>query len=70
MTKEATYWINTNGERHIATGADLEQILADIAATEAKNKADELAASQKAAAKTALLTKLGITAEEAALLLS
>jgi len=70
MTKETEYWINTNGERHIATGADLEQILSDIAATEAKNKADEMEASKKAAAKTALLTKLGITDEEAALLLS
>ena len=70
MTKEATYWINTNGERHIATGADLEQILTDIAAAEKKQKADEIEANQKAAAKSALLTKLGITAEEAALLLS
>ena len=38
MTKEQTYWTNTNGERHIATGTDLEDILASIAESEAKTK--------------------------------
>ena len=70
MTKEPTYWINTNGERHIAEGADLEQILLDIAESEAKIKADELIKAEKEAAKAALLDRLGITAEEAALLLA
>jgi len=69
MTKEPTYWINTNGERHIATGADLEEILALIAENEAKAKAEELQQKEKAAHKSALLERLGITAEEAALLL-
>ena len=70
MTKETTYWINIDGERQIATGADLEEILASIAESEAKKQADQLAQSQKESAKAALLERLGITAEEAALLLS
>ena len=69
MTKETIYWMNTNGERHIATGADLEEILASIAESEAKMKADELAKTEKEAAKAALLERLGITADEAALLI-
>lgn len=69
MTKETTYWINIDGERQIATGAALEQILLDIAEAEAKAKAEEAANAEKAAAKAALLERLGITAEEAALLL-
>ena len=39
-------------------------------AAEAERKAQEVIAAAKATAKTALLDKLGITAEEAALLLS
>jgi regulator of protease activity HflC (stomatin/prohibitin superfamily) len=39
-------------------------------AAEAERKAQEVIAAAKAQAKTALLDKLGITAEEAALLLS
>jgi len=70
MTKEQTYWINTNGERQIATGADLEEILASIAESEARIKAEEIANAEKAAAKAALLNRLGLTSEEAALLLS
>jgi hypothetical protein len=70
MTKDTTYWINTNGERHIATGADLDQILLDIAESKAKIQAEQLAQSQKELAKAALLERLGITAEEANLLLS
>ena len=70
MTKETTYWININGERQIATGAALEQILLDIAEAEAKVKADAIAKAEKEAAKAALLDRLGITAEEAALLLA
>jgi len=70
MTTEQTYWINIDGERQIATGADLEQILSDIAAGEAKAKAEELQQKEKAASKAAILSKLGITAEEAAILLA
>jgi hypothetical protein len=70
MTTDKTYWTNTNGERHIATGADLEDILASIAESEAKIEADKIASAEKAAAKAALLERLGITADEAALLLA
>jgi hypothetical protein len=50
------------------TAAEVKQREADAAAY-AKVKADEEdAAAEKASAKAALLTKLGITADEAALL--
>jgi hypothetical protein len=48
------------------TEAEIAQVQLDIA----DNKARELEAAAKAQAKTDLLAKLGITAEEAALLLS
>jgi predicted Zn-dependent peptidase len=69
MTTEQTYWVNTNGERHIATGDDLKEILDAIAESEARTKAEEIERAKKAAAKAALLERLGITADEAALLL-
>jgi hypothetical protein len=69
MTTEQTYWVNTNGERHIATGNDLKEILDAIAESEARTKAKEIALAEKAAAKAALLDRLGITEEEAKLLL-
>ena len=70
MTTEQTYWVNTNGERHIATGDDLKEILDAIAESEARAKAEEIKQAEKAAAKAALLDRLGITADEATLLLS
>jgi hypothetical protein len=70
MTTEPIYWTNTNGERHVATGAELEEILALIAESEAKIKAEEIANAEKAAAKAALLERLGITEDEAKLLLA
>jgi hypothetical protein len=70
MTKEQTYWVNTNGERHVATGDELKEILDAIAESEARAKAEEIKQAEKAAAKAALLDRLGITADEAALLLS
>jgi hypothetical protein len=70
MTTEQTYWVNTNGERHIATGDDLKEILDAIAESEARAKAEEIEQAEKAAAKAALLERLGITADEATLLLS
>lgn len=48
------------------TEAEMAQLQVDIA----DNKARQLEAIAKAEAKTQLLAKLGITAEEAALLLS
>ena len=64
MTKEQTYWINTDGERHIATGTDLEEILASIAQTEERKKAEEIEQNEKAAAKSAILQRLGISEDE------
>ncbi len=69
MTTEKTYWTNTNGERHIATGDDLKEILDAIAESEARIKAQEIEQAEKAAAKAALLERLGITEDEAKLLL-
>ena len=69
MTTEQTYWVNTNGERHIATGDDLKEILDAIAESEARIKAQEIEQAEKAAAKAALLERLGITEDEAKLLL-
>jgi hypothetical protein len=69
MTTEQTYWTNTNGERHIATGDELKEILDAIAESEAKIKAEEIERAEKAAAKAAILERLGITEDEAKLLL-
>ena len=52
------------------TAEEIAQREADAAKAEADKVAKEAADAAKAIAKTALLTKLGITAEEAALLLS
>ena len=52
------------------TAEEIAQREADAEAYEADKVAKEAADAAKAIAKTALLTKLGITAEEAALLLS
>jgi FMN-dependent NADH-azoreductase len=48
---------------------ELAQLDADIAASEAIEAAKEAEAAAKAEAKAALLERLGITAEEASLLL-
>jgi hypothetical protein len=69
MTTEQTYWVNTNGERHIATGDDLKEILDAIAESEARTKAEEIERAEKAAARAALFERLGITEDEAKLLL-
>jgi sorbitol-specific phosphotransferase system component IIBC len=59
-----------DGERVKLEGDELAEYLANEAAA-AKKESDEAKAQKAAAeAKAALLTKLGITAEEAALLLS
>jgi hypothetical protein len=51
-------------------GAELEAYLANEEAVAAKIAADQAAEEVKAADKAALLAKLGITADEAKLLLS
>jgi hypothetical protein len=52
------------------TAEEIAQRDVDAKAYEAEKKAQEVIAAAKAKAKEALLVKLGITAEEAALLLS
>lgn len=52
------------------TAEEVKQREADTAAYAANKAAEEQTAADKATAKAALLTKLGITADEAALLLS
>jgi len=52
------------------TAEEVAQREADAAAYAADKAAEEQAAADKATAKAALLTKLGITADEAALLLA
>ena len=52
------------------TAEEIKDMEAAQKAAEAERKAQEVIAAAKATAKTALLDKLGITAEEAALLLS
>jgi len=58
-----------DGIRQEATGEILETILGLQAAVEAKKLADQAQAAKAAADKAALLIKLGITADEAKLLL-
>jgi hypothetical protein len=53
-----------------AKGEVLENLLAEIADNKAKETAAQTQAEAKATAKALLLERLGITAEEAALLLS
>jgi hypothetical protein len=52
------------------TAEEIKDMEAAQKAAEAERKAQEVIAAAKATAKTALLDKLGITAEEATLLLS
>lgn len=62
-------FITEDGERKEATGKALEEILAFQAADAAERKAAEAKAKADAAAKQAILDRLGLTADEAALLL-
>jgi hypothetical protein len=61
----------TTGETSIIelTDAEIAQMEADAAAAETQRKADEKAAADKAAAREAILDRLGLTADEAAILL-
>jgi hypothetical protein len=52
------------------TAQEIAQREADAAAFAAKKHEEEVAAAEAATAKAALLTKLGITADEAKLLLA
>ena len=68
MTTEKIY-IGIDNQVIEAKGEVLEKLLAEIAEIKAKEAAAEAAIAAKATAKAALLERLGITAEEAALLL-
>jgi hypothetical protein len=69
MTTEEI-WIGENDVRRKLEGAELAEFLA-MRATMQKAKDDEVAqADQRAVDKAALLDRLGITADEAKLLLS
>ena len=67
MTK---IYITEDGNRIEATGEVLTQILETQAAMQAKQAEESAVAKARATAKAALLDRLGITADEAALLLS
>jgi len=72
MTRPTRVEVNcTTGETLIIelTDAEIAQMEADAAAAETQRKADEKAAADKAAAREAILDRLGLTADEAAILL-
>jgi len=66
QNKMETLYVQINGERMEATGVALEEILE----LKAKRETEEAARLKAAIDKSALLAKLGITADEAKLLLS
>lgn len=65
-----TIYFNEDGEKREATEAEIEQLLIDQAEAKARQLAEKAEADAKADAKAELLARLGITAEEAKLLLS
>jgi len=69
MQTEKIIVSNKNGQRELE-GQELEDFLTDRAKMQAEVKAIEAEAEAKAQAKAALLERLGITADEAKLLLS
>jgi hypothetical protein len=72
MTRPTRVEVNcTTGETSIIelTDAEIAQMEADAAAAETQRKADEKAAADKATARAAILDRLGLTADEAAILL-
>jgi hypothetical protein len=72
MTRPTRVEVNcTTGETSIIelTDAEIAQMEADAAAAETQRKADEKAAADKETARAAILDRLGLTADEAAILL-
>ena len=61
-------WIGDNNVRRQLEGAELEEFLAEIAKMQKAKEDAEAEAAARAIAKTALIQRLGITAEEATLL--
>lgn len=68
MTTKDIY-VGDNDVRRKLEGAELEEFLAEIAKMQKLKSDAEAEAAQRATAKAALLQRLGITADEAALLL-
>jgi hypothetical protein len=72
MTRPTRVEVNcTTGETSIIelTDAEIAQMEANAAEAETQRKADEKAAADKATARAAILDRLGLTADEAAILL-
>jgi hypothetical protein len=69
-TKTEEIWIGEDDARRKLEGAELDAFLADREAIEKQKDEQEFLAAQRAVDKAALLDRLGITADEAALLLS
>jgi len=72
MTRPTRVEVNcTTGETSIIelTDAEIAQMEADAAEAETQRKADEKAAADKDVARAAILDRLGLTADEAAILL-
>ena len=67
-TKTDEIWIGEDDERRQLEGAELEAFLADREAILLETEKRKAEVKAKADAKAALLNRLGITAEEAALL--
>jgi hypothetical protein len=63
-------WIHDGNEKRKLEGQELIDYKANIALTIAEVETEKARQEAEAAAKEALLTKLGITADEAKLLLS
>lgn len=68
MTTKDIY-VGDNDVRRKLEGAELEEFLAEIAKMQKAKKDAEVEAAQRATAKAALLERLGITEDEAKLLL-
>ena len=66
LNKMEKLYVQINGERMEATGEALEEILE----LKAKRETEEIARLKAASDKMAILAKIGLTADEAALLLS
>ena len=62
-------WVQEGDERRKLEGAELQNFLEHAAELEAKHEAEETAKAEAKAKRDALLQKLGITEEDARLLL-
>jgi len=70
MATQNKIFVQIDNEKIELTGAELDNFLADRQALQNQRAESEAAFEARASAKAALLERLGITAEEAQLLLS